>query len=108
MNSKYKQLSDVHHKEFMECLTRHMARITDEKPSESEVLLDIQDANEKFLTYLITMVHEGNVTEYDMPDELIDAIVHGRLTYENAGEYALTTPMYELDFSSLKDLLRPN
>ncbi|MFK5893919.1 MAG: hypothetical protein QM504_11925 [Pseudomonadota bacterium] len=99
-------LSEIQYNEFMLSTLSLLRDAREEELTESEIMIRQQQVNEKYLMFLITLVLEDEHHDEGVPQDIIDKIQAGELSYKNVAEYAPVEPLYQINATAMMDALK--
>jgi hypothetical protein len=100
--------SEIQYQEFILSSLVVFREAREKNLSESEINIMTQQLNEKYLTFLITLVLEDNHHDENIPVEIINQIKCGELNYNNVAEFTPSEPLYQFVTEAMKSALRQN
>lgn len=101
-------LAEFQYQEFMLSSLSLLREAREEHLTESEIMTRTQQVNEKYLTFLITLVLENQHEGHNLPDEILNSITSGELNYDNVSEYAPLEPLFQFDLEAIKNAIQTN
>ena len=101
-------LSEFQYEEFMLSSLSLLREAREEGLTESEIMTRQQKVNEKYLTFVITLVLEDQHDGEGIPQDIIDQIKSGDVNYENVADFAPVEPLYQINAAAMMDALRQN